>query len=102
LPIAVIYCGGCNPEIEREALVKRLGQKSGYQLFHMGSQSVKPDLVLAVNGCARECMDSRSIGSRGGKIIVVAGCRIDGWPVAREEMVDALMRKINEIELQNE
>lgn len=96
--IAVIYCGGCNPEIEREALVKRLGAETGHHLFPLGRADLSPDLVLLVNGCARGCMDARSIGVPGVKAVVVAGAGIDGWAVAREDLAGQLIKRIKEFE----
>jgi len=97
LKITAIYCGGCNPEIDREALVKQIVKRLGKPVYPF-SPGTDPDLSLFINGCPRQCVNPRTAEGWSGKAIVVAGLSIDAWEVSQEELVDTLLRKINEIE----
>lgn len=94
--IAVIYCGGCNPEIDRGGLIRSLSRETGLTILPAGQAGPSIDVLLAVNGCARGCL-SQPVDPRFQKLIVVAGLAIDGWPVAARELERTLVGKVNAI-----
>lgn len=97
LLVAAVYCGGCNPEIDREGLIANLGKEMGQPVHSLKEAGGRTDIVLLVNGCTRRCLLSGTSREWPGKPVVVAGLTIDGWPVSREEMVYELSRKVKEI-----
>lgn len=94
--ITAVYCGGCNPQIDREAIVKQLGRRLGKPIYPFRS-GIEPDLILFINGCPRQCANPRTSGGWGGKAVVVAGFSIDAWEVPTEELADILFSKIREM-----
>lgn len=93
--LAVAYCGGCNPDIDREELVRSLARDTGWTVKSRRHAGQSTDLLLLVNGCPRGCLEPGPAPE--GKIVVVAGLNIDGWPVNPEDMAGALVRKVKEI-----
>ena len=60
LKVRVRYCGGCNPEIDRVALVEELQQelaRVSIKAKLMRQDEENPDLVLLVNGCRHACLN---------------------------------------------
>jgi hypothetical protein len=55
--IRVKYCGGCNPNYDRPALVKRIKERLGNRLALAEAGDDGISLVLAVVGCATACAD---------------------------------------------
>ena len=97
LRVGVVYCGGCNPDIDREALVESLAKELGRPIPLAKEMSGRPDLVLLVNGCVRGCLSPGMFPGWAGRTVVVGGMTIDDWPVAGEEMVNVLSAKIMKV-----
>ncbi|MHB8918345.1 MAG: enoyl-CoA hydratase-related protein, partial [Desulfocucumaceae bacterium] len=69
--LAVAYCGGCNPDIDREELVGRLARDTGWTVKSRRDAGQSADLLLLVNGCPRGCLDPGPAPQW--KTLVVAG-----------------------------
>ena len=97
--IRVRYCGGCNPEIDRQKVVgrlQRLLQSAEYQFQFVTVQN-KSHLRLWINGCRHACLDEQIIDSpeEAKKSISVKGETLDNRPVLEENLADAIWEKIN-------
>lgn len=57
LKIRVKYCGGCNPQYARPALVQRIKERLGNRVSLVGEDRDGISLVLAVEGCSTACAD---------------------------------------------
>lgn len=57
LKIRIKYCGGCNPNYDRVALVRQIEERLGDKVSLVGAESEGIDLVLAVMGCSTACAD---------------------------------------------
>lgn len=98
----VKYCGGCNPHIDRTALVQQvtalLHEKTGQavDLAYAGdSLPLPPDgVLLIVSGCPTDCA-ARPAGADRYPTVVVAGTTIQGQQVSAADLVrrtvDALL-----------
>lgn len=74
MKIGVKYCGGCNPQYDRVAVVEALQKRlEGKAEFVLPDQD-NIDFVLAVEGCATACAD---LSSFEGKRIFVIVCPED-------------------------
>jgi hypothetical protein len=84
-PLAVRYCGGCNPVIDR------VGVAAAAQSCGAGAGA-----TLYVSGCARACASGRRLRLDEGAAVVVAGEHVDGEPTAApritQEVKDRLRR----------
>ena len=70
-PLAVRFCGGCNPVIDRVAVAAE-AQSSG----------TGAGATLYVSGCARACASGHRLRLDEGAAVVVAGEHVDGEPTA--------------------
>ena len=57
LKIGVKYCGGCNPNYDRVALVKRIEERLRGKASLVRADSDGISLVLVVVGCSTACAD---------------------------------------------
>jgi len=55
--VGIKYCGGCNPEYDRVALVEQIGCVLKGKVEFVSAQSEGVELILAVQGCATACAD---------------------------------------------
>ncbi|MBU2548654.1 MAG: hypothetical protein KKB20_09610 [Proteobacteria bacterium] len=97
MKIAIRYCGGCNPEIDREGLVRDLEAALGRDLPSWQTDHEPPDLLIEVCGCARSCPSSNDSDEGQCRKVVVAGPAIDGWPVEAGSLSAELERIVLEI-----
>ncbi|MBS3758324.1 MAG: hypothetical protein KGY61_06645 [Desulfobacterales bacterium] len=59
--VGIKYCGGCNPDYDRVALVEELKNRlAGYVEF-VAYDAENIDMVLAVEGCQSACADLSSV-----------------------------------------
>jgi len=58
--VGIRYCGGCNPQIDRTGLVKKLQEETrnrhGGVVFTTDTDKVV-DITLLVNGCIHGCLE---------------------------------------------
>lgn len=60
LRVGIKYCGGCNPEYDRVAIVDHIMQSLQDKIEIVRSESEDVDLILSVNGCSTACADLKS------------------------------------------
>jgi len=95
--IRLQYCGGCNPEIDRGLLVKRLEDVMHSEGIHIQyvSDPETPDIMLLINGCAHACKEEELK-----KIlepfpsISVQGKRLQHKPVPEDKLPNVLFKQI--------
>ena len=57
LRVGIKYCGGCNPEYDRVAIVDHIKQSLRDEIEIVRPESEDVDLILSVNGCSTACAD---------------------------------------------
>ena len=57
LRVAIKYCGGCNPEYDRIAIVDHIKKSLQDEIEIVRTESEDVDLILSVNGCSTACAD---------------------------------------------
>ena len=60
LRVGIKYCGGCNPEYDRVAIVDNIKQSLQDEIEIVRPESEDVDLILSVNGCSTACADLKS------------------------------------------
>ncbi len=99
----VVYCGGCNPQIDRGALASELAASPAF---------VRPGASVYLSGCPRACASdhrlafTRSDGderdasgpSRAADrpAVVVAGAHVDGVPTPPQDIAATVIDKLKE------
>lgn len=60
LRVGIKYCGGCNPEYDRVAVVDHIKRSLKDEIEIVPPESEDVDLILSVNGCSTACADLKS------------------------------------------
>jgi len=55
--VGLKYCGGCNPEYDRVALVRHIEESLQDRVEFVTPESEGVGLILAVEGCSTACAD---------------------------------------------
>jgi len=55
--VGLKYCGGCNPEYDRVALVRHIEESLQGRVKFVSPESEGVGLILAVEGCSTACAD---------------------------------------------
>ena len=101
----VVYCGGCNPHIDRAAVAAGLP---------VDDPDVPAGTTVHLSGCPRACASDHQLVAEGGgeqagagaagasagpegpPVVVVAGELVDGVPTPAQELAPAVTRKLKE------
>jgi hypothetical protein len=81
--IKVRFCGGCNPAIDRAAVVAEAL-----------ACDVGADATLYVSGCARACASDKRLRLEEDAAVVVAGEHVDGEPTAAPQLANAVKDRL--------
>jgi hypothetical protein len=76
--VKIVFCGGCNPHIDREALAAELDADERLRAL---------DVVVYISGCQRSCRSGNRLVLDTPGTIVVAGEHLDGRPLPAAEIV---------------
>ena len=98
----VVYCGGCNPHIDRTLVAAALP---------IDDPDVRPGTTVHLSGCPRACASGHLLvaergeqagasaegapaGPDGPPVVVVAGELVDGVPTPSDQLAPAVTRKL--------
>ena len=102
--VEVVFCGGCNPHIDREAVAAGLPADD---------PAVPAGATVRLSGCQRACASNHQLVAEGGgqagagvehapagpeapPVVVVAGELVDGVPTPSSRLAGAVTRKLKE------
>jgi hypothetical protein len=85
--VTVVYCGGCNPHIDRAAVAADIPADD---------PDVRPGATVHLSGCPRACASDQMLTSDDPSAVVVAGELVDGAPTPAADLAAAVARKIKE------
>ncbi|MBM4328281.1 MAG: hypothetical protein FJ118_14095 [Deltaproteobacteria bacterium] len=95
--IQVRYCGGCNPEIDRSALVSRfvkIAEEGGFRVDVCDDSGA--DWLLLVNGCPRACLEEeRPELATARRRVSVEGSHVGHQPVSENDLPGAVWKAFN-------
>jgi hypothetical protein len=98
LSIGIRYCGGCNPQIDRSAVITRLKeavQKRGMAVDFTADRQRSVDLVLLINGCIHACLEEAYLKEgHTTSYISVKGEMVDDSFIAEERIPEFLSERI--------
>lgn len=75
--LAVKFCGGCNPTIDRGMLAQAIREALTGSV-HWVSWEENPDLVLIINGCLTACADRTVIQKNARASLAIEGNSLSG------------------------
>ena len=85
--VKVVYCGGCDPHIDRTAVAAELPSDD---------PDVGPGATVHLSGCPRACASDHLLTSDDPAAVVVAGELVDGVPTPAPELAPTITRKFKE------
>jgi hypothetical protein len=86
-PVKVVFCGGCNPHIDRTAVAAELPGDD---------PAVAMGATVHLSGCPRACASDHLLTSDDPGTVVVAGELVDGVPTRATELAPTITRKLKE------
>ena len=91
----VVYCGGCNPHIDRTAVAAELAAELPGDDPGAGAEA-GPEATVHLSGCPRACASDHLLVSDDPHAVVVAGELVDGVPTPAPELAPTVTRKLKE------
>jgi hypothetical protein len=98
--IAVKYCGGCNPSIDRANLVAKLAMllaevQPTWELVSMNEGVY--DAIILINGCPVGCVQKQFLSEQR-PVFLIAGESLQREQIAEKSLPKALFAKILRLE----
>ena len=81
----IVFCGGCNPVIDRVALADAL--RADPRLAEL-------DVEIDVSGCSRSCAAAQALSSEQPDVLVVAGRYLDGRLLDESDLAAEIARRL--------
>lgn len=96
--LRIVYCGGCNPQIDRAAIAAELVGPAGnaHTDERAGAAGGTGGPVVYLSGCARACASGQRLTSGAPGEIVVAGEAVDGRPTPAGDIAATILKKLKE------
>lgn len=87
-PVAVKYCGGCNPSYDRVRYVEGIRKVAGDRIEWVSLAEGRAEAVLVVGGCDRQCVEGVEYEKAGLRTV-----RLRDGRTAPEEVVGRLLEE---------
>ena len=101
--IGLRYCGGCNPQIDRSKVIKKLKEdlkKIGMEVDFTTDRQREVDILILVNGCMHACLEEQYVGKKNNsQVLVLKGEMVDNQCVKEGHIPEFLSKKI--VDLRN-
>ena len=82
----IVFCGGCNPVIDRVALADELRADPALAAL---------DVEIDISGCSRSCAAGQQLAGATPDALVVAGRHLDGRLLEPSELAAAIKRRLS-------
>ena len=96
--IGIRYCGGCNPQIDRSAIIKNLKEslkKIGREVYFTTDRQRAVDTILLINGCMHACLEEQYLREGNSpQYISIKGEMVDRQYVKEEHIPEFLSKTI--------
>jgi hypothetical protein len=94
--VGIRYCGGCNPAIDRLAVVNRLKDLSetGGPVVRFKETEEAVDALVLVNGCLHACLEEEAAGEMVPWHVSIQGEHVDYRPVDEKGLAEVVWQKI--------
>ena len=70
--LAVKFCGGCNPDLDRGALAQIIRRELASEVSWVSAQE-ETDLLLIINGCSTGCAVRREGQEKAAEFLIIQG-----------------------------
>ncbi len=90
--VSIIFCGGCNPRIDRGRLADELARRLAAYRCEISYNRRDADLLIFLSGCSADCARADAPGGIPG--IAVAAAAVDAVAVPEAEITDVVFTKV--------
>ena len=103
--VKIVYCGGCDPHIDRTAVAAELPAElpaaglpadGPAAADSAADPDAGPHATVHLSGCPRACASDHLLVSDDPGTVVVAGELVDGVPTPAPELAPTVTRKLKE------
>lgn len=101
MQVLVKYCGGCNPLIDRTALVQELSVALGPEVKLTTHPDQAESIGIMVCGCTAACIDTPANRKLAHNWIVVAGENVNYYQVDPKNLADKVKEFLFSLTPQN-
>jgi hypothetical protein len=82
--VAINFCGGCNPMIDRRDIALEIKDALAERGFSVAFNNRTADATIQLSGCARNCVASQQATDR--PAVAIAGSSIDAFGVDEDQL----------------
>jgi hypothetical protein len=96
--IGIRYCGGCNPQIDRSNVIRKLEKdlkERAMKLDFTTNRKSTVDIILLINGCMHACLEEQYLREGNSpQFISIKGEMVESQYVKEEHIPEFLIKKI--------
>ena len=96
--IGLRYCGGCNPQIDRSKVIRKVKEglkKIGLKVDFCTDKEIDTDIILLINGCMHACLEEEYLREGDSpQFISIKGEMVESQYVKEEHIPEFLIKKI--------
>ena len=90
--VSIIFCGGCNPRIDRGRIASEIGAVLGGYGYQVSFNRRDAAFLIYLSGCLANCAHRYSQACRPG--VVVAAATVDAMATDETELVGDIVEKV--------
>ncbi len=92
--VAIQFCGGCNPRIERGEIARQLQQALVQMGLNVVFNTVEADFVIFLSGCLSGC--AFKFNPTNPPYVTIAATTVDSEEVDEARIVPEVLRKVRD------
>ena len=92
MSVGIIFCGGCNPKINRGKLAEKIVKELESLGFIVKINNFDTDIIIFLSGCTSNCALKRGVNQS--PQIIVAAQTVDALNIEKEQMVAEIIAKV--------
>jgi len=92
--ISIIFCGGCNPRIDRGKVARQVQDMLVASGYEVGYNVLDGDFVIYMSGCTANCAVKHKPGNL--PAMIVAALTIDAAVINKEDLVNEIVMKVRD------
>ena len=90
--ISIIFCGGCNPRIDRGKIARQVQNVLAARDYEVCYNSLDADFIIYISGCTANCALKYNHSNH--PSIVVAAATVDVVAMEEESLVNEIVMKV--------
>ncbi|MDF2633802.1 MAG: hypothetical protein K0R78_676 [Pelosinus sp.] len=92
--ISIVFCGGCNPRIDRGNVALQIQAILVARGYQIGYNSLDGDFVIYMSGCTVNCALKYNLNNQ--PSVVVAATSVDAVAIDEGELVSEIVMKVRD------